>query len=262
MFLVGTSGFQYRDWVPVFYPRSLEPRGWLRHYSRHFGCCELGMTHYRIPEGNTIQEFMDEAGGEMQFLFRVPFRLAEEHPENEELARRFVSALWPLWEAGQLAAVVVRFGPGFEFVRDHYDRLCRLRDALGGLPLVAEFACPAWRTERAARHLRAARVALACLDGEPDGGGEGVGASVGGSCFATAPLSYVRFQGRNQSRWIRGNGSEQHDYLYSRAELEAVLPVLRRLEGESERVVVLMNNPWRGQAAVNARMLVEMLAGG
>ncbi len=48
MILVGTSGFQYRDWVPVFYPRNLEPRFWLQYYSRHFGYCELGMTYYRV----------------------------------------------------------------------------------------------------------------------------------------------------------------------------------------------------------------------
>jgi uncharacterized protein YecE (DUF72 family) len=32
-----------------------------------------------------------------------------------------------------------------------------------------------------------------------------------------------------------------------------------RLERESERVLVFMNNPWRGQAVINARMLMEQL---
>ncbi len=252
MILVGTSGFQYRDWVPVFYPRNLEPRFWLQYYSRHFGCCELGMTYYRVPENIIIQQLMDEADGAMQFVFKVPFRLLEERPESENLAQSFVSALWPLWEAGQLAGVVAQFAPEFSFIRDNFQRLCRLRDALRGITLVVEFGCPDWLTPRAAKHLAAERLVLACVDG---------GMDLRERTFycATASLAYVRFQGRNQSKWVQGDGSAQHDYLYSRAELAAAVPEIRRLEQESERVLVLMNNPWRGQAPVNAQMLLELL---
>ena len=104
MILVGTSGFQYRDWVPVFYPRNLDPGSWLRYYSQRFGCCELSFTYYRIPEVTAIQEIIDETRGILPVVFRVPYRLAEEHPCAPDLARRFAAALWPLKDAGQLAA--------------------------------------------------------------------------------------------------------------------------------------------------------------
>jgi uncharacterized protein YecE (DUF72 family) len=252
MILVGTSGFQHRDWVRVFYPASLDPALWLRHYCGHFGCCELTFTYYRVPEANSIQQLIDESAGLLQFVFRVPFRLVEAEDEGSNLADRFVSALWPLKEGAQLAGVVAQFGSDFGFIRDNFERLCRLRDSLTGLPLIADFGCPDWLTPRAARHLAAERIALACVDG---------GASLADRTFycATADVAYVRFQGRNQSRWIQGDGSARHDYLYSRAELAAAVPAIRRLEQECERVLVLMNNPWRGQATINARMLLELL---
>jgi uncharacterized protein YecE (DUF72 family) len=252
MILVGTSGFQHRDWTPVFYPKGLDPRLWLRHYSRRFGCCELGFTCYRLPEESEIRELAEESGGVLQFLFRIPFRLAEGNPEEGDLARRFAAALWPLKESGQLCAVIAQFGPGFEFIRDNFRHLCRLRDSLQGLALVAEFGRTEWLTPKAARHLAAERISLACVDG---------GHQVTERTFycATATPGYVRFQGRNSSRWIKGDGSAQHDYLYSRAELAAALPEIRRLEQQTERVVVLMNNTWRGQAALNAAMLLELL---
>jgi uncharacterized protein YecE (DUF72 family) len=252
MILVGTNGFQHRDWVPVFYPRNLEPRLWLKYYSRHFGCCELSMTYYRVPERLTIQQLVDGTHGATQFVFRVPFRLLEGRSDGEDLARDFVSALWPLQDAGQLAGVVAQFAPEFAFIRDNFERLCRLRDSLDGITLVVEFGCTDWLTPRAARHLAAERIALACVDG---------GMSLRDRTFycATASLAYVRFQGRNLSRWVKGDGSAQHDYLYSRTELAAAVPEIRRLAQESERVLVLMNNPWRGQATVNARMLQELL---
>jgi len=256
MILVGTSGFQHRDWERVFYPAGLNTALWLEYYGRHFGCCELTFTYYRVPEAFSIQQLIDTADS-LQFVFRVPFRLVEKGDGTEDLAQKFVSALWPLKEGAQLAGVVAQFGPDFGFNRDGFERLCRLRDSLAGLPLIADFGCPDWLTPRAARHLAAERIALACVDG---------GTSLTERTFycATAAVAYVRFQGRNQSRWIQGDGSTRHDYLYSRAELAAAVPEIRRLEQESERVLVLMNNPWRGQATINARMLAELLveAGG
>ncbi len=255
MILVGTVGFQYRDWVPVFYPRGLDPHHWLGHYCRQFGCCELGLTCYRIPEAVTIQEFIDATGSAFRFVFRSPYRLVEDHPDNAELVRRFLAALWPMKDSGHLAGVLAQFPPEFLFIRENFDRLCRLRDSLDGIPLIAEFGCAEWMTPRAARHLKNQQIILACIDG---------GTSLRERTFfcATADLAYVRFQGRNHPRWIKGDGSAQHDYLYSPAELAAAVPEILRLEQESELVLVFMNNPWRGQAPINARMLQELLKTG
>ncbi len=252
MILVGTSGFQHRDWVRVFYPVNLDLALWLQHYARNFSCCELTFSCYRIPEVTTIKQLIDETHRGLQFVLRVPARLTTEQDGPGDLAQRFVSALWPLKENAQLAGVVAQFGADFGFTRDNFQRLRRLRDVLAGLPLIADFGCPDWLTPRAARHLAAEHIALACVDG---------GATLTEKTFycATADVAYVRFQGRNQSRWVQGDGSACHDYLYSRVELAAAVPEIRRLEQESERVLVLMNNPWRGQAVINARMLQELL---
>ncbi len=251
MILVGTTGFQYRDWEPVFYPRNLDPRLRLQFYCRQFGCCELGFTYYRIPETTVIQQLTDRSGGAFRFVFRLPLRVVE-CPEDSELVRKFCASLWPVKDAGQLAGVLAQFPPDFAFIRDNFDHLCRLRASLDGIPLIVEFGCPDWLTSTAANHLRNKQIALACVDG---------GTSLRERTFfcATADLAYVRFQGRNHSRWIKGDGSAQHDYLYSRVELRAAVPEIRRLEQESEQVLVLMNNPWRGQAVINARMLLELL---
>ena len=252
MILIGTSGFQYREWTPIFYPKTLDPRSWLHYYSRHFGCCELGFTCYRIPEVSVFQDFVEQTGGLTQLVFRVPWRLTGRQPGDPELARRFCAALWPLKDSGQLAGAVAQFSQDFGFFRENFKRLCALRDSLDGIQFIAEFGCPDWLSARAAKHLASARIALACIDG-------GAGLKEKPFFCATAETSYVRFQGRNNSRWTKDDGSAQHDYLYSRAELSAAVPEIRRLEQESGRVLVFMNNPWRGQAVVNARMLIEEL---
>lgn len=237
----------------MFYPEHLDPRDWLCYYSQQLGCCELGFTSYRIPEVQMIQEIAEKTRGRLPLVFRAPARIAEDSAGSADLARRFAAALWPLKETGQLAGVLVRFSPEFEFNRENFERVCRIRDSMEGVFAIAEFGCPDWHSSRAAKHLDSAHIGFACVDG---------GRSLKERPFfcATGGLAYVRFQGRNQSRWLKGDGSEEHNYLYSRAELAAAVPEIRRLEQESERVLVFMNNPWRGQAVINARMLIKEIA--
>jgi uncharacterized protein YecE (DUF72 family) len=47
--LVGTSGWQYRDWRGVFYPEDVPQRFWLEHYAEHFATLENNGAFYRLP---------------------------------------------------------------------------------------------------------------------------------------------------------------------------------------------------------------------
>jgi uncharacterized protein YecE (DUF72 family) len=46
---VGTSGWQYRDWRPAFYPARLAQKDWLVHYADRFRTVEVNNTFYRLP---------------------------------------------------------------------------------------------------------------------------------------------------------------------------------------------------------------------
>ncbi|MCC3764405.1 DUF72 domain-containing protein [Glycomyces sp. TRM65418] len=47
--LVGTSGWQYRDWRGVLYPERVPLRLWLEHYAEHFVTVENNGAFYRLP---------------------------------------------------------------------------------------------------------------------------------------------------------------------------------------------------------------------
>lgn len=47
--LVGTSGWQYRDWRGVLYPPGLPQGRWLEHYAGHFRTVENNASFYRLP---------------------------------------------------------------------------------------------------------------------------------------------------------------------------------------------------------------------
>ena len=44
---VGTSGYQYRHWREVFYPRGLATSGWFDFYAEHFRSVEINNKRVR-----------------------------------------------------------------------------------------------------------------------------------------------------------------------------------------------------------------------
>jgi uncharacterized protein YecE (DUF72 family) len=55
--IIGTSGWQYRDWRGRFYPQHLPQRLWLEHYAEHFATVESNNAFYRLPELETFQKW-------------------------------------------------------------------------------------------------------------------------------------------------------------------------------------------------------------
>ena len=56
---VGTSGFAYQAWVPLFYPPGSKGDGLLRHYATRLPACELNNTFYRLPERDTFRDWVE-----------------------------------------------------------------------------------------------------------------------------------------------------------------------------------------------------------
>jgi uncharacterized protein YecE (DUF72 family) len=52
--LVGTSGWQYRDWRGVLYPPGLPQRTWLECYASHYATVENNGSFYRLPSPETF----------------------------------------------------------------------------------------------------------------------------------------------------------------------------------------------------------------
>lgn len=55
--LIGTSGWQYRDWRGVLYPPGVPQRLWLEHYSGCYDTVENNGTFYRLPDRETFADW-------------------------------------------------------------------------------------------------------------------------------------------------------------------------------------------------------------
>jgi uncharacterized protein YecE (DUF72 family) len=57
--LVGTSGFDYKDWRGSFYPRFIKSGDRLAFYADHFDTVELNVTFYRMPAASAFRGWRD-----------------------------------------------------------------------------------------------------------------------------------------------------------------------------------------------------------
>jgi uncharacterized protein YecE (DUF72 family) len=170
-----------------------------------------------------------------------------------DLARRFAAELAPLVEADRLGAVLAQFPFSFINNPDHRAYVCRLRAALDGIPLVAEIRHESWLNEETLDFLRGWGIGLASVD-TPDLAG-----LPGPRAIVTSEIGYVRFHGRNASRWWKKDGVSRYDYNYRGRQLLSWVPRLREIERRSQQTFVIFNNRWEGQAVMNALALQKVL---
>lgn len=57
--LVGTSGWQYKDWRGVLYPSDVPQRLWLEEYARNFATVESNNAFYRLPTEENFATWRD-----------------------------------------------------------------------------------------------------------------------------------------------------------------------------------------------------------
>jgi uncharacterized protein YecE (DUF72 family) len=69
--VIGTSGWQYRDWRGRFYPQKLPQRLWLEHYVRHFATVESNNAFYRLPELETFAKWRERTPPDFRWAVKA-----------------------------------------------------------------------------------------------------------------------------------------------------------------------------------------------
>jgi uncharacterized protein YecE (DUF72 family) len=69
--VIGTSGWQYKDWRGRLYPPKLPQRLWLEHYAEHFDTVEVNNAFYRLPERSTFQQWRERTPAGFRFAVKM-----------------------------------------------------------------------------------------------------------------------------------------------------------------------------------------------
>ncbi|THU41762.1 DUF72 domain-containing protein [Niastella caeni] len=80
---IGCSGFHYKEWKELFYPKGLPQRLWLDYYCQHFSTLELNVTFYRFPQLSFLLNWYQKTPAHFAFAVKAP-RLITHYKKFEE----------------------------------------------------------------------------------------------------------------------------------------------------------------------------------
>jgi uncharacterized protein YecE (DUF72 family) len=263
---IGTSGFSFKDWKGVVYPKTMPLKDALIYYQDELGfdCVEINATYYALVATRSFEGMERKTGPGFRFVVKAykgithdPFdpRLKGEKPtlaEAADDARKFLYSLSPLREAGKLGAVLLQFPVFFFPSAASHDYLARCGELFDGVPLVVEFRNIAWAKPETFAFLRDHGLAYCVVD-EPR-----LPRLMPFINEVTAPVGYLRFHGRNRN-WFNVPVAERYHYLYSHRELETFIPEIDTLARRAKETYIFFNNCHAGLAAKNAMTLRQML---
>ncbi len=255
MIHIGTSGFNYDDWIGRFYPSGMAKSKMLEYYAERFEAVEINSTYYGIPAPATFQSMAKRTPRDFRFCVKANKEMTHSDNPSAEVFGSFLSALEPLEEAGKLGCVLAQYPWGFVADDANRARLGQFRDRVGDLPVVVEFRNSGWTGEHTQAFLRELGFGYCCVD-EPHLKG-----LMPREALATSDIGYVRFHGRNAAKWWEHDEAhERYDYLYTPEELREWAPKVEAIAAQTKDTYLFFNNHYRGKSADNARTFAGMLA--
>jgi uncharacterized protein YecE (DUF72 family) len=233
---IGCSGWNYRHWREVVYPKGLPARRWLEHYATLFDTVEVNTTFYRLPTVSAVAGWVEQSPP--HFLFAVKASRFLTHMKRltdmGEPVRRFYERIEPLTGSPKLGPVLWQLPENFHRNDD------RLACALEHLPAgrhCFEFRHASWFVGEVYELLRSHGVALVIGD-DPRRTFQ--------TRELTADFTYLRFH--------HGGG----DGNYSHRQLSVWARRIEEWRAEVD-VYAYFNNDWGGFAVENGVWLRERL---
>ncbi len=182
---VGTSGWAYASWKPVFYPPELKAAGFLRHYAGRFRTVEVNYTFNHLPSAKTIAGWISATPADFVFALK-----ASQHITHFDRLRHPADTLPPFWE--KVRPLGERLGPVLfqtpPWLRREDDLLAGFVAELpAGQRCAMEFRDASWYAAEVYEILALRNVALCHAEGER-------ALSPFDTAGATADFAYLRLR--------------------------------------------------------------------
>ncbi len=231
---IGTSGWSYRHWRPVFYPPDVPQRSWLAYYADRFSTVEINATFYRLQKPEVFANWAASVPAGFRFAVKCSRYLTHTKRllDAGRGLERLLGSLEPLGD--RRGPLLVQL-PG-SFPPDAERLSAFLASCPKGLEVAVEPRDPRWfvpEVEETLRHHRAGLVRSDFPGAESP-------------AWETAPFLYVR---------RHGSGGRYSGHYESR-DLEALAATLSAWE--TGDAYCYFNNDAAGAAPQDARALIRL----
>ena len=161
---VGTSGWSYTSWKPVFYPQEVRPKDFLRYYATRFKTLEINYTFNHLPTEKNIAAWSEATSPEFTFALKASQHITHVRQLQgpAETLPMFFDRARPLGD--RLGPVLFQTPP---WLRRDDERLAGFLASLPrDLRSALEVRHPSWYVDEVYELLRTAGVALVHAEGE------------------------------------------------------------------------------------------------
>lgn len=248
MIRVGPAGWSYGDWEGPVYPKPVpadfDRLGWIATY---FDMVEVNSSFYRTPAPSMARSWSARVRHNEVFEMTVKLNRSFTHEPGWSGGdeREFLAFVEPLGEDHCLGAVLAQFPWSFRHDSEALRRIDAIHQFLRPHHLVVEVRHDSFDTAEFRHFLAERNIGIANIDQPEHAHG------IRPASHVTSEVGYIRLHGRNRQKWFDHEEAwERYDYLYSANELSEW--VGRAREMEAEKIFVVTNNHFRGQAVANA----------
>ena len=196
-FLVGTSGYSYKEWKGAFYPEKLPAKQMLGFYAHQFDTVEINSTFRRFPTASTIEAWAAQVPDSFRFVLKARQTITH--------FRRLQNAEEQIDDFVTLAALLKgKQGPLlFQLPANFKKDVARLDGVLKYIGrrarVVFEFRHESWYCKEAFDCLRSHAAALCVTDEE----GVPRAAFERTAEFGYVRLRHERYTAKSLKEWIR-----------------------------------------------------------
>jgi len=240
-FRIGTSGWSYKDWTGIFYPKKLKTADWLSYYAKIFDCTEINSSFYRLPLKQTVINWINKVPTNFKFCPKMSryFTHIKKLRDPEEPLERFFSIFEPMQR--KMGPVLIQLPKMVRFDQDITERLYKLlKEKYSSYRFAIEVRHESWMTESSYSLMTKYDVAFVI--------------SHSGNHFpyaevVTSKNIYFRFHGPGTL----------YNTKYHSATLKKYSRFFKRWLDEGHDVWVFFNNDWFGYGIENALTLRKFL---
>ena len=258
---IGVAGWDYPDWRGILYP-ARKPRGFdpVRFLARYVDVVEINSTFYHPARAEVARRWAQRVEDLADFKYTAKLWRRFTHERKTSWDRDDVivvcSGFDELMEADKLDAVLVQFPWSYKNDESTREWLSDVLTDFKQYPLVVEVRHASWNVPEFYQWLAERGVGFVNVD-QPL-----FGKSIKPSSTTTSHTGYVRVHGRNYKDWFRqGAGRDaRYNYLYAPSELTDWAERTQEIAQDpvTEKVDVVFNNHYKGQAVVNAIQFKQM----
>jgi uncharacterized protein YecE (DUF72 family) len=261
-YFTGTAGWSYPDWEGIVYPEK-KPSGFhgLKYLSQYFNFVEINSTYYQFPVFKFAQSWVNRVAERDDFLFSVKLHQNFTHNRDKFSSRQadaFKIGIEPLRSNNRLGVILAQFPWSFKYSAECLDHIVTMFHIFSGYPLALEIRHSSWNRPEFFELLRENGAAFCNIDQpvfqdsiRPD------------TKVTTSRFAYVRLHGRNDKNWFKKNAGrdQRYDYLYTKEELDEWVNRIKAMAETAEKIFIVTNNHYQGQAVANALQIKNKLTG-